>query len=339
MNVETIDELLCTSDNLKNEGYWMHCSHICWEGLTINCLGQVMESPGNSAVLDDPAVYAPIVESICMRWRLSMVWSFRSYAEDPNLLDYLSNPVYANNFWHTLIQMCTNRGIRIIEIDINTLAVVLCSSRNPELAIRSLCELGCSLWVVVDNMGEALADSKMEFIMNTIMPLVEVLVLNSFGFLKVKYLNTSHGKYRSMEVYPESSLNDFESLLENMRNFAPNHVQILMGISTSGIEYAAKSTDSMSVDKYRHLPLSCIRHRKRFGNCRFVESYDHDKGASTIEFPEDKVWISYDNENVLSRKLQFVNVHNLGGVVIGSLEDDISPHSANSLLKKCANGL
>lgn len=336
LSVETIDELLCTSNNLKDDGIWMHCSHVCWRGLAVNCHGIVTESSGIVAVLDDPSVYSPIVESICKRWHIGMVWSFRSYSEDLELLEYLSNPEYADNFWSTLVKMCTNRGIKIFEIDLNTLAVVLCSCRNPQKAICDLFNIGCCMWVVVDNMGTSLADSKIECIMNMISPIIAALTLNSHGFMKVKYLKTSRGSYRTMEVYPESSLGDFERLTNRMKDFLPIHVQLLMGISTGGIEYATKPEDKVSVEKYRHVPLSSILHRKRFGKCRFVETYDHANISSMVELPDDNIWISYDNENVRLRKLQYVKSANFGGVVIGYLEDDVSPQSETSLLKECA---
>ncbi len=114
--------------------------------------------------------------------------------------------------------------------------------------------------------------------------------------------------------------------------------EIMMEMNTEGVEYVYKNTDRETVEKYRPIALSAIRHRKRFGGKRTSEHYDETDGYSMLDIPEDMAWISYDNAAVRYKKLAFVKTY-LNGVVVGELQNDLCPLHVDSLIRECQTAL
>ena len=126
--------------------------------------------------------------------------------------------------------------------------------------------------------------------MELLRPVYCHFVVKSFGFFDIRLLKTGQGSYRHMYFVPDNTLTNFKEMLEYVEQWI-DPADVLMEISTSGIEYKMSEHDNCAVDKYRHVGLADVKHRLRFGGKRYQEFYDDNHNASLIQFPGDNTWV------------------------------------------------
>jgi hypothetical protein len=330
VDIETIDDLSFTTLNLKEEPFWMAVDYMLFPGLEMTGTGEVTTKADNKALLDSPVLYIPVVKGICERWGINLVWSVPSFAEDEYVCkELLCKPAVVSIFWETLHEHIEKHGIAALEFDVHTLAALLLHSRDPEEQLR---KLPCSIWLSISNEADPLPDNKMTALMELLGTRMSRFIVKCYGFFDIRKLPTSKGAYRTMNLNTDNTLTSFDSMVNYLCRWTTAD-KILMEMSTGGIEYQVSKTDKAMVDKYRYVTLSSIRHRLRFGKQRYTEYYDHHNETSMIHFPNDDLWICYDNAQVRVNKLRYIRMHALAGVVVGPLQDDCAPNHADSLLK------
>ncbi len=162
------------------------------------------------------------------------------------------------------------------------------------------------------------------------------LILKSYGFLNVKYVKTTHGTYQHMHVNSDSAVKYFTDQLDEYV-FIPTNL-MLMEIDTCGVEYLTAQYETNRVQKFKVCPLRIIHERLRLDkNNR--ENCDITQGACIVEFPKDRVYISYDNPAVRQLKFETIIKYGIGGVVLGELTNDIYPISTRSLFRQTVTAL
>ena len=64
----------------------------------------------------------------------------------------------------------------------------------------------------------------------------------------------------------------------------------------------------------------------------FERHYDEDAAAPWLYSADDRVFITYDDEQSLGAKLDYVEANDLGGVMVWELSADTDDHALMSLL-------
>lgn len=334
LDTEAVDDLMFLSTNLKEDPFWQPVTHLAFGGLMVDGGGRVKTDLRN--VLDSPTTYVPVIESVCARWGIDLVWTLPSFAEDEFFLhNVMVAPAFVRRFWSSLYECIDKHAITRLEFDLHTLAAVLLNSPDPDTVVMQLRQKECRLWIGVCNAVPFLDTAKMETLMEFVRPLFERIVLRSSGFFDIKLLPTSKGRYRTMILAADNGLSAFDCLYNHVSHWCTN-AEVLMELPTSGIEYAMNPADQEVVDKYRHVALSEIKQRLRFGSETYQRYADTKTNISMVYFPDSKTWLSYDNENVRRGKLHYAKTHQLGGIVIGQLNDDLAPNHESSLLNAVA---
>jgi hypothetical protein len=332
----SLNEMLAESINFTNECYWSSMTHFVFQGLTFRYDGSVgipeteKHTPDSEYPSMIPTTCIPLMDEIASNWKhISFVWSL------PMLIDNMyvntsikNNPAILINSLTTLV---AKYNIDILEMDIVLLKYIK--------DINLLKNIGCKFWFTyvpssnqIPNLN-LIYDSLQELLHAD---LLDAAVVKSYGNVRVCRTPTSHGTYQSMFVYPESSLTDFKIIFNWLRIALPAN-KIIMDLDTCGVEYVVSKIKPGFVDRFRIIPNKSIRHRKLFGNSNFQDRYDVENGCSIVEFPDDNVVISYDNQQVQKQKTHFVLENDLRGVIVGELSHDLHPLHPESLLSKTRN--
>lgn len=330
LDVETIDDLMFTTLNLTDAVFWMSLDYIIYTSLSTNANADVSVRANTQALLDSPCLYLPMIKEICEKWKIKLVWSFASFATEKWILDNVFNTVeFTEKFWKNFIDVIAKNSIEFIEFDLNTLIVLLLNSRNPEEILE---QLPCFFWISVDNEAPTPPHNKVVRLFELLASKLHRVVLRSFAFFDIRELPTSKGRYRTMYLNCDNTLTSLKHLIETTTEFV-DPSRIMMEMPTGGVEYAVKTTDKQVVEKYRYISNTTIRQRLRFAQSPHVEYYSAEHAASMIQFPQDNCWISYDNMEGRIAKIRYARDNGLGGIVVGPLQDDVSPESSDSLLK------
>ena len=310
--------------------YLDRVTHMVYDALFIDGVGRVQDHIG--CTLSDPLLYAPILRQLVQRLKphLKLVWSMPMYTDDGYVLKAIGEDVIS--FWMSLSRVVTKHEIDVLEMDLHVLMRAFDPAVHPENFHR-MCHMPCKFWAVLSNEVPPLPGYEEFLRLMDEAGKLDRLVVKSYGFQRYKHLKTSHGTFRTMMVHPDSALKHFDARVQCVDGSVPRQ-RILMDIDTCGVEFMRKSYDRESVEKFRLIPLTDIRYRKRFGCEGYEEMYDHVNGCSLLEFHENRVVISYDNAEARRKKLNYVTQENLGGVVLGELTNDASPMHSESLLQE-----
>lgn len=331
-----LNDLMGLSIDYINEAHWQVITHFIYHCLNVNNEGVVSfdapvvyrgsEDTENDGILSNPATYLPVIKSLVERNpQMNVVFSFPPCEDNVYLKKTLAK--YPLQILTSLKKLVIDdKCVNVIEIDSTAFDSLLLNETNwmffTEIPVKWL--------ITFSNMSTFSEQLIAKVVKLKGFNLLEGVVLKSYGFLRIARCPTSHGTYQSMILHPESSLQDFRYLYDDFNNWLdPNF--ILMDMDTCGVEFVRSNKHGAYVDKFRLITLNQIRQLRNFGKRTYFENYDANNGCSMLEFLEEGRAISYDNEQVRSQKIDFILENKLKGVVLGELQNDLSPKHPQAL--------
>jgi hypothetical protein len=326
------------SIDYMNEPHWQVITHFIYHCLDIKIDGTVnigtpimfrgSEDIENiqDSTFNNPATYFPVIQNLVDRNpQMNVAFSFPPCEDNFYLKQTLKRlPLQILTSLKKIVN--EHKFVNIIEIDAAAFDILL--SENSHWVF--LTEIPVK-WIVTTSNSCSLSDSLVAKIAKLkSFRLLESLLIKSFGFLRVARCPTSHGTYQSMMLHPESSLQDFRLVYQDVSKWL-DPIYITMDIDTCGVEYVRSKSHGAYVDKFRLLTLKEIKHLRDFGKKTYYENYDAENGCSMLEFLQEGTAISYDNDQVRSQKIDFILDNKLKGIVIGELQNDLPPNNPRSL--------
>lgn len=341
-----INELMGSSLDYLNEPHWQVITHFIYHCLNISmsgdvCFGMPLLYRGTEditqvgdSVLQNPETYIPVIENLVeLNPQMNVAFSLPSCEDNSFLKSTLEN--YSLQVLRNLkMLVIKSKCVNLIEIDSSAFDILL--SNETQWAL--LTEIPVKWLVTLSNNESVGKNFTSKILKLKAFKLLEGFIIKSYGHLRVARCPTSHGTYQTMILHPESSLSDFRRLYDmHAPDIGSNFV--IMDIDTCGVEFMRSKNHGAYVGKFRLSSLKEIRKLRNFGKKTYYENYDADNGCSMLEFHQERRAISYDNDQVRSQKIDFIHTHNLKGVVIGELHNDLPPNHQQSLFATYLNRL
>ena len=329
LSVDSVDDLLCSSRDLTEPAVWEGVTHFVYRCLYIDANGAVeigQPSHTKSEILSNPTTYLPVVRKI----GLPVVFSMPDYG-DPEVLTRILNKMGCTRFFESLKQLVNKYHMQFVELDAHVVRAVYESyvlQGCTDQFHTDMKALNAKLWLSFNNYYPIWPGLK-HLLGSTLAEVVDTVVLRSYGFVKFNRLQTSHGVYQTMNVHPESALRHFESRFTLLKEyFEPQ--KIIMDMDTCGVEYLLN--ERSAVCGFRLIPLHEIRRQKMFTMLDYDESFDSANGCCMLKWPADRRVISYDNDDVRNKKVEFVRANQLKGVMVGEPHNDLPFSHRGTLL-------
>jgi hypothetical protein len=329
LSLDSVDEMLCSSRDVTDSKYWQGVTHLVYQCLYVDANGCVeMGQPNHalSEILSNPTTYLPVVRKI----GLPVVFSMPDYG-DPESLMQVFGKQGCNVFLESLSELVNKHSMQYVELDAHLLRVLYEAhvlSGQTDVFHSTIRGLKAKLWLSFNNYHPIWHGLKL-VLGDTLDMIVDAVVLRSYGFVKFNRLQTSHGVYQTMNVHPESALRHFESRFDILKDYFPPH-KILMDMDTCGVEYLLN--ERSAVCGFRLIPLHEIRRQKMFSMMDYEESFDAANGCCLLKWPSERRVVSYDNDEVRRKKVDFVRSNELKGFVVGEPRHDLPVSHKDTLL-------
>ena len=313
------------SNNIVNEPYWGSVTHLVYRGMIVNKDGQLELGTADSVAIGSgianrSKMHLSTVVELVERWGLKLVWGMQDYHENHRVRMMVRKD--PKTFLRGLLGMIKSFEMCEIEID----AVIMSEILKAPNAVDLLGDSGCCVWL---NIGPKGCIGDIQRVYSQCFDFLTTVVVKSFGYQSYADVITNHGGLYSLKPSNESALKHFKSRTESM-DFPC--VQILMEIDTAGVEYELNPANNDIAVGMRVISRKEIYGMMMYGELNMVCRYNTDDGWSSINIPGKNTQISYDSEMVVRKKLMHVKEKQMGGVVIGELQDDLFPTHRDSLL-------
>lgn len=198
---------------------------------------------------------------------------------------------------------------------------------SPELCLDNECLF--EQWVVLPNHAHWCTPETVEAIANR----VDIVVINSFGFLQKNVLTTTHGTTETVDICMESALYYLKRLLLHpiYRQLVKKD-QLVVGMDTSGVRFFLDQPMAISL-----IPNKEIHRLMHVGAKVGLRKYhyklvgDPVKEGAFLMLEQKGETISFDSVHVRKSKLKFIR-QECRGVLVGDLHDDLPPEHPDSVI-------
>lgn len=273
--------------------YWLNMTHLVYDGLGYNDDGYADVCTDKLTTLNHPLTYLPWLRKLNEIYpHLQIVWSL------PAMPYRYYNSVMDAEIFKNLPDLCAKYNIAAVEVNLQGLAL----PPDP-LAIHQLSHLP-EVWFVLPNGYDKEG-------------LVDTALLNKFS--NFRYVLNSYG----FDMLPLVTSQFDMAVSAFMANYLAytqklDAARIMIGIATQG-QYRKNQ-------KVKSMPRYEIEKRK--GEMILVR--DNLCGYSFLKDAEGNS-IMYDDNEVITTKLNLLNSLKLNGVVVGDLSQDTYRGSSNSV--------
>lgn len=330
VTLETLNWWLLEFVNLTSQPWWEQLTHLFFDSLRIDDECQVVAATSNQ-LLECTNTYRPTVLSMVQSHpHIKLVYSCPSYGDMPHKLAHIR--LNGQVFWQSLLELCDSHRIEAIELDFHILEAATSAPTDWQFFAEQVCHRIDSWFISFSNTRMLGHPLSFEHLKRLDAALNAQYILRSQGFIGVENITTGPHVYRQTRICPDSVLGMFTYLFRILRGLNIHSDRIIMDIDTRGLEFMRCQEDPNMAAKIRLVPLRDIRHRKLMGHQSFVEIYESIHVSSMLDFPLDHTCISFDNNEVRTRKLDFIITNNMSGVLIGPMQDDVFPTHHESLL-------